>query len=100
MERGEDNTIVPEEGLKNVSRRSVVKNSVFDPIKLNKGQPDRSRAYFDNLEDDPKWKKIGTRAAEIKGYKVRNPFEVSIYPNNLPLKGFSPNNKNLPKDVK
>ena len=43
---------------------------------------------------------IGTRAAEVKGYTVRNPFEVSIYPNNLPLKGFSPNNKNLPSDVK
>jgi hypothetical protein len=43
--------------------------------------------------------KIGTRAAEIKGYKITNPYEVSIYPNNLPLKGFSPNNKNLPSDV-
>lgn len=43
--------------------------------------------------------KIGTRTAEIKGYKVTNPYEVSIYPNNLPLKGFSPNNKNLPSDV-
>jgi hypothetical protein len=47
-----------------------------------------------------KFEQVGTRAAEIKGYKVTNPFEVSIYPNNLPLKGFSPNNPNLPKDVK
>ena len=47
-----------------------------------------------------KYEQIGTRAAEIKGYKVTNPFEVSIYPNNLPLKGFSPNNPNLPKDAK
>ena len=46
------------------------------------------------------YKQIGTRAAEIKGYKVTNPYEVSIYPNNLPLKGFSPRNKNLPSDVK
>ena len=46
------------------------------------------------------YEKIGTRAAEIKGYKITNPYEVSIYPNNLPLKGFSPRNKNLPKDVK
>ena len=46
------------------------------------------------------YKEIGTRAAEIKGYKVKNPYEVSIYPNNLPLKGFSPKNKNLPSDVK
>jgi hypothetical protein len=43
---------------------------------------------------------IGTRAAEIEGFKVTNPTEVSFYPNNLPLKGFSPNNKNLPSDVK
>jgi len=46
------------------------------------------------------YKEIGTRAAEIKGYKITNPYEVSIYPNNLPLKGFSPKNKNLPSDVK
>lgn len=45
------------------------------------------------------YKDIGTRAAEIEGFKVTNPFEVSIYPNNLPLKGFSPRNKNLPADV-
>ena len=45
------------------------------------------------------YEKIGTRAAEIKGYKITNPYEVSIYPNNLPLKGFSPRNKNLPSDV-
>ena len=60
----------------------------------------RVTMMVDLNEDDPQWKKIGTRAAEIKGYKVTNPFEVSIYPNNLPLKGFSPNNKNLPSDVK
>lgn len=46
------------------------------------------------------YEEIGTRAAEIKGFKVTNPYEVSIYPKNLPLKGFSPRNKNLPSDVK
>ena len=46
------------------------------------------------------YEQIGTRAAEIKGYKVTNPYQVSFYPNNLPLKGFSPRNKNLPSDVK
>ena len=40
------------------------------------------------------YEEIGTRKAEIKGYKVTNPYEVSIYPNNLPLNGFSPNNPN------
>ena len=51
------------------------------------------------LNDKDTFDQIGTRAAEIKGFKVTNPYEVSIYPNNLPLKGFSPNNKNLPSDV-
>jgi len=60
----------------------------------------RVTMMVDLNEDNPEWKKIGTRAAEIKGFKVTNPFEVSVYPNNLTLKGFSPNNKNLPKDVK
>lgn len=46
------------------------------------------------------YEEIGTRKAEIKGYEIRNPYEVSFYPNNLPLKGFSPRNKNLPKDVR
>ena len=40
------------------------------------------------------YEEIGTRKAEIKGYKVTNPYEVSFYPNQLPLKGFSPNNPN------
>jgi hypothetical protein len=53
---------------------------------------------LNKIEDG--YSELGTRAAEIKGYKVTNPYQVSIYPNNLPLKGFSPNNKNLPSDVK
>ena len=40
------------------------------------------------------YEEIGTRKAEIKGYKVTNPYQVSFYPNQLPLKGFSPNNPN------
>ena len=52
------------------------------------------------LNDKDMFEQIGTRAAEIKGYKVTNPYEVSVYPNNLPLKGFSPRNENLPSDVK
>jgi hypothetical protein len=60
----------------------------------------RVTMMLDINQDSNEFKEIGTRAAEIKGFKVTNPFEVSIYPKNLPLKGFSPNNKNLPKDVK
>jgi len=52
------------------------------------------------LNDKDTFDQIGTRAAEIRGYKVTNPYEVSVYPNNLPLKGFSPRNTNLPSDVK
>jgi hypothetical protein len=52
------------------------------------------------LNDKDTFDQIGTRAAEIRGYKVTNPYEVSVYPNNLPLKGFSPRNENLPSDVK
>jgi len=60
---------------------------------------ERVTMMYDWNNDQAGLQDIGTRAAEIKGFKVTNPFEVSIYPNNLPLKGFSPNNKNLPSDV-
>jgi len=43
---------------------------------------------------------IGTSTAKKRGYKVQNDWEVSVAPNNMPLKGFSPNNKNLPSDVR
>lgn len=43
---------------------------------------------------------ISTNKAEKFGYVVRNPKEVAMIPNDMPLKGFSPNNTNLPKDVK
>jgi|14_taG_2_1085336.scaffolds.fasta_scaffold00269_4 hypothetical protein len=60
----------------------------------------RVTMMLDINKDSDEFKRIGTRAAEIKGFKVTNPFEVSVYPKNLPLKGFSPNNKNLPSDVR
>ena len=46
----------------------------------------------------PKANKVGTRQAEIGGFKVTNPYQVSVFPNNLPNKGFSPRNSNLPAD--
>ena len=60
---------------------------------------ERVTMMYDFNNDKAGLQEIGTRAAEIRGFKVTNPFEVSIYPNNLPLKGFSPNNTNLPSDV-
>lgn len=79
--------------------------SDFYSILKYKGGPRCSHAFkrvtmmLDITKDSNTFKEIGTRAAEIKGFKVTNPFEVSIYPKNLPLKGFSPRNKNLPSDV-
>tara|TARA_R110002167_G_scaffold63356_3_gene178991 strand:+ start:247 stop:2172 length:1926 start_codon:yes stop_codon:yes gene_type:complete len=35
---------------------------------------------------------IGTRQAAILGYKVTNPYQVSVQPRNLPNKGFLPDN--------
>lgn len=80
-------------------------SDIYDVLKYKGGARchhkwKRVTMMLDINEDSDEFKKIGTRAAEIKGFKVTNPFEVSIYPNNLPLKGFSPRNKNLPKDVK
>lgn len=42
---------------------------------------------------------IGTDIASKRGFKVTNPYQVSIQPNSLPRKGFHPNNDNLPSDV-
>ena len=42
---------------------------------------------------------IGTDTASKRGFRVTNPYQVSIQPNNLPRKGFHPNNDNLPKDA-
>jgi len=42
---------------------------------------------------------ISTGKARKYGYRVTNEPEVSMKPNDMPLKGFSPNNPNLPKDV-
>ena len=43
---------------------------------------------------------ISTAKGEKFGYRVRNEKEVAMIPNDMPLKGFSPNNPNLPSDVR
>lgn len=48
----------------------------------------------------PKAETLSRSKARSFGYDVINESKVSITPNNQPLKGFSPNNKNLPSDVK
>jgi hypothetical protein len=49
--------------------------------------------------NSPNAKTIGTDTASKRGYKVTNPYQVSVQPNNLPRKGFHPNNDNLPIDA-
>lgn len=50
--------------------------------------------------NNPNAKTISTNKGEKFGYIVRNPKEVAMMPNDMPLKGFSPNNPNLPSDVR
>jgi hypothetical protein len=38
-------------------------------------------------------RKIATSTAEKRGYKIRNPYQVSVQPKNLPYNGFLPTNK-------
>ena len=65
-----------------------------------------TRKTFVNMEgvkidvNNPNAKTISVAKAEKYGYRVRNLKEVAMMPNDMPLKGFHPNNKNLPKDVK
>jgi len=63
------------------------------------------RKTFVNMEgvkidvNNPNSKTISVAKAEKYGYRIRNEKEVAMMPNDMPLKGFHPNNKNLPKDV-
>ena len=63
------------------------------------------RKTFVNMEgvkidvNNPNAKTISVATAEKYGYRIRNAKEVAMMPNDMPLKGFHPNNKNLPKDV-
>lgn len=108
------NKIYRKEDLENVNSNSV--NNGFghngEPynVFLFKGGPrchhSFKRLTFASIEGagiditNPNAKQIQTGIASKRGFKVTNPYQVSIQPNNLPLKGFHPNNKNLPKDVK
>lgn len=64
------------------------------------------RKTFVNMEgvkidvNNPNAKTISVATAEKYGYRIRNNKEVAMMPNDMPLKGFHPNNNNLPSDVK
>ena len=49
--------------------------------------------------NSPLAKTISTDTASKRGYKVTNPYQVGVQKNNLPNKGFHPDNKNLPSDA-
>lgn len=49
--------------------------------------------------NNPNASTVTTASARKFGYNPVNEKEVSMKPNDMPLKGFSPNNKNLPSDV-
>ena len=44
--------------------------------------------------------RVAVRKAEQYGYVIKNPQKVSQRPVDMPNKGFSPNNPNLPKDAR
>jgi len=44
--------------------------------------------------------RVSTNQAEREGYRIRNPREVAMKPKDMARKGFSPNNRNLPKDAR
>tara|TARA_R110001592_G_scaffold333646_1_gene617505 strand:- start:18 stop:923 length:906 start_codon:yes stop_codon:yes gene_type:complete len=48
----------------------------------------------------PRGGNISKTKASKFGYKIKNDKKVDTIPNDMPLKGFSPNNPNLPSDVK
>ena len=43
---------------------------------------------------------VSTGKAEKFGYRVRNPKEVAMQPNDMRYKGYSPNNPNRPQDAR
>jgi hypothetical protein len=49
--------------------------------------------------NNPNTKTISTARAESLGYRIRNPKEVAMIPNDMPNKGFHPSNKNKPNDA-
>jgi hypothetical protein len=108
------NKIYRKEDLENVNSNSVNKgfghNGEPYNVFLFKGGPrchhSFKRLTFASIEGagidvtNPNARKIGTDIASKRGFKVTNPYQVSIQPNNLPNKGFHPANKNLPQDAR
>lgn len=113
MSASKNGRVYRKEDLENVNSKSV--NDGFENdntpynIFLYKGGPRCQHKFlrktFVNMEgvkidvNNPNAKTISVAKAEKLGYRIRNKKEVAMIPNDMPLKGFHPNNKNLPKDV-
>lgn len=48
----------------------------------------------------PNAKQVQTQIASKRGYKITNPYQVSVPKNQLPHKGFHPDNENMPSDAR
>ena len=113
MRASESNRVYRKEDLENANSKVV--NDGFGHNKqaynifLYKGGPRCMHKFvrktFVNMEgvkidvNSPNAKTISTSRAEGLGYRIRNPKEVAMIPNDMPNKGFHPSNKNKPKDA-
>ena len=113
MTASNNGRVYRKEDLENVNSKLV--NDGFEHnntpynIFLYKGGPRCHHKFlrktFVNMEgvkidvNNPNAKTVSVATAEKYGYRIRNAKEVAMMPNDMPLKGFHPNNKNLPKDV-
>jgi len=113
MSSSKNGRVYRKEDLENVNSKIV--NDGFEHnnepynIFLYKGGPRCHHKFlrktFVNMEgikidvNNPQAKTISVAKAEKYGYRIRNKKEVAMMPNDMPLKGFHPDNKNLPKDV-
>jgi hypothetical protein len=113
MTASNNGRVYRKEDLENVNSKLV--NDGFEHnntpynIFLYKGGPRCHHKFlrktFVNMEgvkidvNNPNSKTISVATAEKYGYRIRNAKEVAMMPNDMPLKGFHPNNNNLPKDV-
>jgi hypothetical protein len=111
MRASESKRVYRKEDLENVNSKIV--NDGFGHNKapynifLYKGGPRCHHKFvrktFVNMEgvkvdvNNPNSKTISTAKAEKYGYRIRNKKEVAMIPNDMPNKGFHPDNKNKPK---
>jgi len=113
MSASNNGRVYRKEDLENVNSKLV--NDGFEHnntpynIFLYKGGPRCHHKFlrktFVNMEgvkidvNNPNAKTISVATAEKYGYRVRNQKEVAMMPNDMPSKGFHPNNNNLPIDA-